>query len=166
MAAEKKSKKEDGEIINWTVSEIEKYEKNKGWYLLAGIITIAILIYSFITANFLFAVIIIIAAIVVILNEGREPEKIKFTITDEGVKVGKKFTDYDELKNFSIIYRPRRDIKRLYFEFKNGLRPRISIYLDNINPLKIREILLKYLPEDLERENEPLSESLSRFFKI
>ena len=154
------------EIIAWSVPEFDKHERGRAWYVAASILAILALVYSFWTANFLFVVIIVIAAVVIILNDGRSPEKIKFAISGEGVIIGKKFIDYDDLKNFSIIYKPRQGVKKLYFEFKNVVRPRLSINLDNMNPLPIREILLNYLPEDLERENEPLSEQLGRLFKI
>jgi len=154
------------EIISWTVPEFEKRERSKQWYVGVSVLSILVLIYSFFTGNFLFAVIIVLAATVIIMNDAREPDLVKFTITDEGVVIGGKFIDYDELKDFSIIYKPRTGIKQLYFEFKNVIRPRLSIYLDDMNPLKIRDILLQYLKEDLERENEPLSESLARLFKI
>src|SRR3989339_159307 len=52
------------------------------------------------------------------------------------------------------------------FEFKNVLRPRLSISLENMDPLTIRESLLKYLPEDLERTNRPLSEELASLFRL
>ena len=154
------------EIFSWSVPEFDKQERSRAWYIGAIIFALLILAYSFWTANFLFVVIIVLAAVVIMLNDNREAEKIRFSLTDEGLIIGKKFIDYDELKNFSIVYKPRQRIKKLYFEFKNVLRPRLSIYLDNMNPLPIRETLLNYLPEDLERENEPLSEQLGRLFKI
>ena len=154
------------EIIAWDVQEYEKHDRGRAWYVTAVILALLALVYSFWTSNFLFVVIIVIAAVVIILNDGREPEKVKFAISGEGLIIGKRFIDYDDLKNFSIIYKPRQNVKKLYFEFKNVLRPRLSINLDNMNPLPIREILLNYLPEDLERENEPLSEQLGRLFKI
>ena len=57
-------------------------------------------------------------------------------------------------------------IKNLYFEFKSVVRQRLSIPLEGENPLPIRENLLKYLPEDLERTNRPLSEELASLFRL
>ena len=91
---------------------------------------------------------------------------VKISLTDEGVIVGKKFYDYDEIKDFSVVYKPRQEVKNLYFEFKSFLRPRLSIPLENKNPLLIRKNLLKYLPEDLDRTDQPLSEGLGKLFKI
>ena len=42
------------------------------------------------------------------------------------------FYDYDDLKNFAIVYKPRLAAKNLYFEFKNVVRQRLSIPLDEV----------------------------------
>jgi hypothetical protein len=154
------------EIIGWTVAEYDKHERSKGWYITASIIALLLLFYSFMSANFLFAVIIVVVALVVILHDGQDPDKVKFSLTDEGVMIGRKFYDYDEIKDFSIVYKPRQEIKNLYFEFKTAVKPRLSIPLGKMNPLSIRENLLKYLTEDLERTDQPLSEALAKFFKL
>jgi len=154
------------EIISWQVPEYEKHQRTKSWYIMASIITLLLLLYSFFSANFLFAVIIIVVALVIILHDGQEPRQVKVSLTDEGVIMGRKFYDYDEIKNFSIVYKPRQEIKNLYFEFKNVIRPRLSIPLNNMNPLSIRKNLLKYLPEDLGRTDQPLSENLAKILKL
>ncbi len=154
------------EIISWQVPEYEKHERNKSWYILAGVIGLLFLIYAIYTKNFLFAVIIIVVALIIILHDSREPDLIKVSITDEGMIVGRKFYDYDEIKNFSIVYKPKQEVRNLYFEFKSALRQRLSIPLGDMNPLSIRENLLKYLPEDLDRTDQPLSEGLAKMFKL
>ena len=58
------------------------------------------------------------------------------------------------------------DNKNLYFEFNNVLKARISIPLEDMNPVKTRKHLLRFLSEDLERTDIPLSESLSKIFKL
>ncbi|MDD4477223.1 MAG: hypothetical protein PHY40_03665 [Patescibacteria group bacterium] len=154
------------EIISWEVHENEKHERGNNWYIFMSIVASLLLIYCFYTANFLFAVIIILAAIVIVTADGQESILLNISLTTEGIIVGRKFYDYDEIKNFSIIYKPRLEIKNLYFEFKNPLKHRLSIPLNNMNPLPIRENLLKYLSEDLERTDQPVSEALGKLFKL
>ncbi|OGF41666.1 hypothetical protein A2477_03470 [Candidatus Falkowbacteria bacterium RIFOXYC2_FULL_47_12] len=166
MPTQKTPLSADNVLASWVVPEYEKHERSKTWYIIAAIVTVIVLLYALWSANFLFVVIIVLAAMVTMLHDGSEPDAVGFAIADEGLIIGKKFIDYDELKNFSIIYKPRQGVRKLYFEFHNVLRPRLSIGLDNMNPLKIRDILLNYLQEDLERENEPLSEQLGKLFKI
>ncbi|MDP3043219.1 MAG: hypothetical protein Q8N21_02355, partial [bacterium] len=94
------------EIASWQVPEYEKHKRTKSWYVMAIVIALALLLFAFFTKNFLFAVIIIMAAFVIILHDGREPDLIKINVTDEGIIVGRKFYDYDEIKDFSIVYKP------------------------------------------------------------
>ena len=154
------------ENIVWKVPEYDKLNKGKGWYVFYSIIAFLLILYSFLSGNFLFAVIIIIAAIVIVLRDGQEPNFVKISLTEEGVIVGRKFYDYDEFKNFSIVYKPKQEIKNLYFEFNNSLKPRLSIPLKKMNPLLIRKNLLRYLPEDLDRTDRPLSEELGKLLKL
>ena len=153
-------------ITGWSVPEYDKREREKNWYIISAIVGLIFLVYSFFSGNFLFAAIIIIGAWVVIIHDGQEPMNVNFVITDEGLVVGKNFYDYDVIKNFSIVYKPNQNIKNLYFEFKNVVKPRLSIPLKSMNPLPIRENLLKYLSEDLERTDQPLSEALAKMFKL
>ncbi|MDO9399429.1 MAG: hypothetical protein Q7T79_01965 [bacterium] len=154
------------ELASWKIPEYEKHERTKKWYILATVVSFLLLIYSFFSGNFLFAIILIMIALIVILHDGQDPAWLIFVITEEGIIVGEKFYDYDEIKNFSIVYKPKREVKKIYFEFKNVVKPRLSISLENMNPLPIRGNLLRYLSEDLERIDQPISETFASLFKL
>jgi len=156
-----------GNILkSWEVPEFEAHKRTKIWYIVATASALLMLLFAIITANFLFAVIIIISAYIIILHDGKTPEMVTFSITDEGLIIGRKFHDYDDIKNFSVLFKPGQKLNNLYFEFSSQVKQRLSIPLINENPLQIREILLKYLSEDLDRVNEPLSEQLSKLLKL
>lgn len=154
------------DIIGWEVHEYEKHERSRLWYFIAVSIAFLLLLYSFFTSNFLFAFIIVLASLVFVMHEGQIPGIVKISLTDEGVVVGRKFYDYDEIKNFTVIYKPRLETKNIYFEFKNVFRHRLSVPLEKMDPIVIRENLLKYLPENHERTDPPLSEGLAKLFKL
>ncbi len=159
---------EDNKIdeISWFIPEFEKHERTKNWYIIASVVVIFLLIFAVITKNYLFAVIVIIATTITIFHDGKEPDFLNVIIDDDGVIVGRKFYDYDDLKDFSLLFKPKEGLNNLYFDFKNTIKQRISIPLNNQDPLQIRDFLLKYLPEDLERTNMPLSENISKLLKI
>ena len=154
------------EIISWEVPEYDTHERSRNWYILAALVGVLLLVYSVITSNFLFAGIVVIAALVIILTDGKEAQKVRISLTDDGVEVGRKIYDYDEIKDFAIVYKPKQGVKNLYFEFKTITKPRLSIPLLDRDPLIIRDKLLKYLQEDLERTEQPLSEGLAKMFKL
>lgn len=167
MKREKSTREEDKEDIlaQWSIPEYEKFDRKKSWYVAAGIIFIGLVSYAVFTANFLFAVILIFLAIILYLYEKGEPLLITFIITPDGIIIGNKLYSYKEIDNFYIIYEPPA-VKQLYFIFKSLLKPRLSIPLQDENPVNIRKILRMYLDEDLEKEYEPLTEKIGRFFKF
>lgn len=168
--AKHKKKYIDGTYIgttkfSWSVPEYQQYTRDKKWYAIAGIIALLLLIYSVFSANFLFGIIIIIAAVTIFYMDHNKPEDIEFMITSKGIVIGDKFYEYVELVNFYIIYEPP-EIKNLFFEFRNIIKPRINIPLGDHNPVELRKLLKKYLEEDLEKQGEPISETLGKFFKL
>ncbi len=153
-------------IINWKISEYDSPERNKRWYIIAIIVILAILTYSIITANYLFTIIMLIGSFLLFYYDKKKAPMIDFILEEEGTVIGSKFYDYDEIKNFSIVYKPKEDIKNLYFTFNNNLRNRMTIPLIDQDPLTIRRYLLQYLDEDLDRNHEPVSESIARMLKL
>jgi hypothetical protein len=166
MAEETQNSNEMLEIISWEIPEYEKHSRTKSWYLFFGLIAVAFFIYALASANFLFAVIVVIAAFVLIMNDARSPRSVMISVTSEGIMVGRKFYDYDELQNFSIVYKPNYDIKQVYFQFKNRAKRHLSVPLLDVNPLFLRENLLNYLLEDLERTDQTSTEAISKFLKL
>ncbi|NTW22325.1 hypothetical protein HGA34_02130 [Candidatus Falkowbacteria bacterium] len=152
--------------MTWRVPEYEKHERDRRWYILAGVVVVLLVVYAFWTDNFLFMGIILLGSFILVLNETQEAPQVEISLTDEGVVVGRKFYDYDQLNNFGIVYKPNIGAKNLYFEFKSPMKQRLSIPLMEQDPLAVRKELLKYLPEDLDRTNRPLSENLSRLLKL
>ncbi|MDI3495981.1 MAG: hypothetical protein PWQ35_2 [Patescibacteria group bacterium] len=164
--------------IKWQVPEYRIPDRPKIWYHAALVLVVVLLFTCFFTlenwrpvflgyqSNFLFAFIIILSTIIMIINENKPPQIVDIKIGPEGIEVGNKFYDYDRFRNFSVIYKPKQSIKNLYLEFKNPVTPRLSIPLRSLDPLKIRNFLLKYLDEDLERTEPPLSEQLTSKLKL
>ena len=152
-------------LAQWQFPEFVKYKRSRNWYIIAGTIVVLLLIYSAVTANILFAMIIIIASIIFIINQRRDPRTVSFKISEEGIVVDETLYEWPEIKNFWIIYEPPK-VKNLYFEFKSLMLPRLPIPLQDQDPVKIREMLLDYIDEDIEREGEPISDGISRTLKL
>ncbi|OGF23279.1 hypothetical protein A2Y83_00160 [Candidatus Falkowbacteria bacterium RBG_13_39_14] len=152
-------------LLSWSFPEFTKYERSKRWYITASAITILFLFYSVFTFNFLLAVIVVMAAMIVLMREKADPRDISFSITERGIEIGEKFYPYRDIKRFSIIYEPP-NVKVLYLEFKFKMKPRFSVQLENQNPNEARKVLKEYLDEDLDRESESVSDALGRWLKI
>ena len=90
---------------------------------------------------------------------------LPFQIAELGVIVGKRFYHYDELKSFYLVYQPP-EVKTLFFETKNPLRPHLRVSLYDVNPLQVRDTLRQFLTEDLDHTEEPLSDMIARHWRI
>lgn len=164
--------------LRWSIPDYRKPDRSKTWYILAGIIVLICLFFSFFTfiswrpvflglqSNFLFALIIIVAAAITIIFEGRPTMMINVELGSEGLKVGSRTYSYDEVKNFAVLYKPKQSLKNLYLEFNNPLRPRLSLPLRHMDALEVRNFLVRYLEEDLERTEPPVSEQLTKLLKL
>ncbi|MDO8668709.1 MAG: hypothetical protein Q7K65_00245 [Candidatus Buchananbacteria bacterium] len=152
-------------VFSWKCHDYVKYQKSVAWYLISFLIIALMVGWAIYTINYLFAVFLVLFYLVVIMYEFKQPELVDCTITNDGIKHGKNFFFYKHIDNFFIIYQDH-GIKNLYVDFKNPLRGRLVVDLDGLDVIGIREFLLQFLKEDLEREAEPLSERLRRLLRI
>lgn len=150
-------------LMQWDAEEFKQVARPQQWYILFAIVGIAFVVYALFTANYLFALIIVLLAVVLNQFFHKEPEKIGVAITREGVAIDNAFYPYgSDLVSFWILYNPP-EVKTLTFSHQSSLQPNITIQLEDQNPLKIRELLLNYLPEDVEQEEGQIDATFRRW---
>jgi hypothetical protein len=172
MAKEERKKIEDHEtldvgtvITGWETWEFPVVERSTEWYVIAGIIGLAMLLYALLSANFVFALILLMFAVIMLMRDMKKPAKVTVYITTSGIVYGDEFHHYDAIRDFSIIYTPP-DVKQLYVTFNNRLQPMLSIPLEDSNPNTVRQSLLPYVMENLRRDGESLTDTLRRVYKL
>lgn len=151
-------------LISWQAPEYEKQNKSGGWFVTAFIFGAFLIGASIIMRDYLLIIVVIMFGVVVYILHKKEPLMLHLALTKKGVKIGEKFYPYETLENFWIIYRP--PIKTLNFKAKRYLFAEISIPLQNEDPLKIRDVLLDFLDEDEEKDEESTADKLTRILKI
>lgn len=152
-------------LYQWVVEEYVQYERNSAWYIFMISLGLILVLYGIFSNNFIFALIIILVGIILFLQSHQQPLPINFQIAELGVIVGNRFYSYDELVDFYIMYNPP-EVKMLFIETNNPLRPRLRIPLMDMNPVEIRSALLAFLPENTEVKEEPLSDMIARRFRL
>ncbi len=152
-------------LLAWQFPEWRQVTRGTTWWIIVIIITAILLVYSIINGNFLFAIIILAGLIIIWTDSRRVPRMLDLAIHQQGLVLGQRFWSWRELNYFWLVYKPS-EIAAMYIQPKSIWQPRLGIPLNNTNPLKVREVLKKYLREDLEREDIPVSESLSRMLKL
>lgn len=151
--------------IAWSFPEFESRSRNKKWWTWFTIIDLVIIVYAVVSANYLFALILVMISGIVVFREYHDTETITCTLTDDGIFIDEKLYNWDEIQSFWFVYQPP-EIKNLYISFKSLLRPTLTIPLLDQNPLTLRQYLSQYIEEDLEKEGEPTTDALGRLLKL
>ncbi|MCX7779158.1 MAG: hypothetical protein N2259_02880 [Patescibacteria group bacterium] len=158
-------KGEYGEIwAQWSFPEKPQYQRKTGWWIFMVLLSLGLIIWAFKEHNFLFIMLVVIVALIVIFETKRSSLQVECQITQDGLKLGSSFYEWSKIKKFWLIFKPP-EVKRLYFQLKT-FPFQLSLPLEKQNPIKIRKILLKYVLEDLSKEDESLADFLSRSLKI
>lgn len=151
-------------FAEWDFPEYPKRRRTKRWWAVAAIVWGALAVASAVSGSFLFLLILLFAAIIFLTQERREPGRVVCAITEDGVDVDGRQYEYRDLEGFFIIYEPP-EVKMLYLN-RRGWRPHLGIPLEDQDPTEVREALLRFLPEDVEREHEPLLDQLTRLLGL
>jgi len=71
--------------ISWTFPEFEQPDRSRKWWIWFIVVDVLILLFALLSANFLFALIIIMITVIVVFRHYHDPEIITCTITDGGI---------------------------------------------------------------------------------
>ena len=152
-------------LMAWDTWEFPPVERSRRWYLIVGAVGLGMITYALLTSNYGFAIILIMFAVLLVLKDLKKPAKVTAAITTHGVVFDHEFFDYEKIKDFSVVYNPP-DVKNLYITFNNRLSPMLSIPLEEANPVRLRQTLLPYIFENLDRDDESLTDILTRVYKL
>jgi hypothetical protein len=152
-------------LLAWEYSEEDRYTRSGTWYFVMGAVALGLLLYSLASGNFLFALIVIMAGLVVYLSSTHPAEDVVVAVTDTGILAGGAFYDYSDISHFWFAYEPPR-VTSLYLDFKQPWRPGVVLELAEQDPNDVRDVLSVFLLEDLTKDEEPLLDTIGRALKL
>ena len=155
----------DQDVFVWETFSFQKYDRNKTWYFGMTMVTLLLVAYSLVTANFLFAFIIVLTVILLLLVGNREPRPILIQFGEDGFVWDGTLHLYEDISDFAIVYNPPQT-KMLYLEFNNAIRPRLSVQLEDVDPVELRAFLSQFIAEDGGLRSEPFSDTVGRLLKL
>jgi len=136
-----------GKILHrWRTLEFDPREYSQKWLAYAALIIIAIVGYSVYTNSPVVSILFILIGVVGYIYLNKKPRILDFAITNTGVIADKEIYQFENINSFWIFYAPPQE-KLLSLHTKSYLMPFVHIPIGNENPVKIREMLLKYIPE-------------------
>ncbi len=149
----------------WEAPAFEQFQRGPVWYFVMAIVTVFLVAYAIWTANFLFAFIIVLGALLLLLVGNKKPNKILVQVGDNGIVYNGKLILYQDIENFAIVYHPPV-VKRLIIELRSMTQPRIPLILENEDPVALRNYLRIYLNENFDLQYEPFSDTLARLLRL
>ncbi len=152
-------------LLQWEIDEFPRVQRSRLWYVIASAVAVALIIYAVATADFLFAIIILMAGIIMLVSSFSKPNRIEIFVTTLGLAVGDRFYEFKNIRDFSIVYDPPH-VKLLYVSFHSPLEPLLSIPLEETDPNDVRDFLGAFCAENLNRTSESLTDRLRRVYKL
>ncbi|MBX9765152.1 hypothetical protein K2X83_00750 [Patescibacteria group bacterium] len=89
-------------VVRWQAHEYEHVEKERQWYWAVGIVAAGVAIAAIILQNYLFAVICVIGGFTVMLVGSARPQRLTYSITENGFRVGKDLIPFEKITRFAI----------------------------------------------------------------
>lgn len=111
--------------ISWQVEEYNHREKGPDWYWALGVIALAGATTAVIFHNTLFAIFIVLAALLLGMYANRKPDIVDIAISEEGITLRSYFYPFDKIKGFAIDENPLGN--HLLIESDRLVAPLISI---------------------------------------
>lgn len=138
-------------LISWNAPTHIHVEKRADWYWSVGIITLAIAAVLFIFGQIIPGIFVVVAATSLVLVAHRHPRIVRCEINDRGLVVDSVLYPFLSLESFWI---PHDSVPpRILIKSRKTLMPLIVIFIDEVDPEKVREVLLKYIAETQHHEH-------------
>lgn len=146
---------ETKETFSWEANDKLEKERKTDWYWAVLLIAIAGSVLCFLFGNFLLAVFIILATILIFFFASQKPKKQTYSIDSEGFYVNKHLIPFSKIKGFWL--EETKDFNKLFLEIEDPLTPIQSFLYDTQETGdSIHELLIEHT------EEKPMVEPLSQ----
>lgn len=152
------------ETISWEAREFDIYKRDAKWYVIVITILLLVIMYTIYVKYWMLTGVTVMVGVVLYLSGTLKPKLIKYIVNNTGISIGDKlFTYNSDLKIFWFSNVNRVIKLNLISTIK--LMPVISIKVSSDKKDKIRNVLLKFLPES-DNEGEDWIDKINRFIKV
>lgn len=90
-------------LFEWEGREYDPNPKSADWYWALGIIAAAGTVAALLFGNYLFAVVIVVAAVAIALHGAKEPPLHRFRLTERGLQIGEELHPFERMISFSVL---------------------------------------------------------------
>jgi hypothetical protein len=149
------------QVVRWSAYEHEHIERGSDWFWALGIVAVCIALASILLHDTLFAILIVVAAVVIGLLANVPPELTEFEVSEKGVRVGRELHRFDEILAFWV--EDEHDAPPLLLvDTTKFMAPNLIIPLEGVETEAVRSILKEHAPEVPMKE--PMAHKVLEFF--
>jgi hypothetical protein len=135
-------------LFEWEGQEYERDEKGADWYWAMGIVAAALAIAAILFANYLLALLIVVAAATVALHAAKHPPLHKFMLTDEGLVIDNDLHPYQIMQSFTVFEYIEGDRPpMLSIKMESWLSPHLVVPLEKVDVDAVYAHLLHHVDE-------------------
>lgn len=145
------------QAITWDAPEHHHVDKGSDWFWVLGILAVCGAVAAFFFGNYLFALVILLAAGTMALRSVKPPRVVSFMVGKKGVRAGDQLYPYSSLEAFAIDEEDERG-PQLLLRAKSMYSPLIVMPIPEEHVEEIEELIRNRLPEEELRE--PLGHKL------
>jgi len=139
-------------LISWNAPEHLHKEKRPDWYWSVGIVTLALAAVAIIFGNIITGIFVLVAAVALVLHASHPPRTIYHEVNDRGIIIHDTLYPFLTLDSFWI---PHDEFPgKLIVKSRKLFMPYIVIYIDEVDPEDVRQVMLRYIAET--EHHEPL----------
>src|SRR6185369_6904786 len=132
-------------LISWDAPEHLYVEKNNDWYWAVGIITITAATLAIIFNNIVFGILILVMAFALVVHAAKKPKIIHIEINDRGIVIDNTLYPFLTIESFWID--AHEFPPKILLKSHKTFMTLVTIYIEEVDPEKVREIRLKYIVE-------------------
>jgi len=150
-------------LVTWQEIEHHHAEQGSDWFWALGVIAVSSALTAVLFSNFLFAILILVAAATMVIVAKRAPKLVTFSITDRGVRIDDELYPYDHVLAFWVGEGENGE-PTLFLDTTRMTNPDLIIPLSpDVDMDEVRTFLLERKIEEREMR-EPLSHRILEFF--
>lgn len=150
-------------VLRWSAYEHEHIERDSDWFWALGIAAICAAIVAILFHDFLFAVLIVLAATTIGMLARTPPDLMEFELSDRGIRAGGTLHRFEEVISFWV---EDHDVERplLLVDTTKFMAPNLIIPIEGIDPHTIRNYLRTRTKEVPMKE--PVAHKILEFFGL
>ena len=148
--------------FSWNASEFIHHQKKTSWYLIFGLIVIALIIITILTHQWFSAALFVVMASALVVYANKEPRLLRYHLNESGITIEQKLYKYSQFRSFAIF----NDVAwhSIDLDPLQRFQPRLTVMFDSNDLPHIESILSSHLPR-IDREPD-LVERATRFLKF